>query len=166
MFRKRKTKNAEGKSEGAQRSSADLLRDALSEIGDGKQEMDRRYRSKQKHVDDYEEVVIDPSEREPLSDALMKLTGETHSNRHRLLPEERPSVKLPSDTRKGKGGREEAQQTADEAAKEFRDELRKHGIPERTHYYPATERQQTGEVDRTYRVPRPKGKKRDEQQER
>ncbi len=165
MSRRRRKDKGERKREPDPRSPTDLLRDALTEISEGKEEVDRRYRSKQRHVDDYRELVIKRSERENLSDALMKLTQETHSNRQRLLPEEEPSVKL-SGGIKGQGGRKEAQQTAAEAAKEYREDLRKHGIRERTHYYPATERQQTGEVDRTYDVPPPKSKKRDDRRAR
>ncbi len=166
MSRKRRKDKGERRRDPDSHSPADLLRDALTEISEGKEEVDRRYRSKQRHVDDYSELVIKRSKREPLSDALMKLTQETHNNRQRLLAEERPSVKLSGGVRKGEGGRKEAQRTAAEAAKEFRDELRKHGGRERTHYYPATERQQTGEVDRTYRVPPAKRKKRDDRRAR
>jgi hypothetical protein len=155
MPRRRKKARGDDRSADKPRSSRDLLRDALSEISEGKQEVDRRYGSKQRHVDDYREQVIERSEREDVSDALMRLTEETHGKRDRLLPEQRQRVRLSGEAL----SRDEAQDAAEEAAQEFRDELKKRGGRERTHYYPATERQQTGEVDRTYRVPRQKGKK-------
>jgi hypothetical protein len=158
MPRRRKKARGDDRSADKPRSSRDLLRDALSEISEGKQEVDRRYGSKQRHVDDYREQVIDGADDRPVSEALMRLTEETRGRRDRLLPEERQRVRLSGEAL----SRDEAQQAAEEAAEEFRDDSKKRGARERTHYYPATERQQTGEVDRTYRVPRPKGKKRDD----
>jgi hypothetical protein len=158
MPRRRKKVRGDDKSGDKPRSSRDLLRDALSEISEGKQEVDRRYGSKQRHVDDYREQVIDGADGGPVSEALMRLTEETHGKRDRLLPEQRPRVRLSGEAL----SRDEARQAAEEAAEGFREDLKKRGARERTHYYPATERQQAGEVDRTYRVPPPKGKKRDD----
>lgn len=158
MPRRRKKAGGDDRSGDKPRSSRDLLRDALSEISEGKQEVDRRYGSKQRHVDDYREQVIDGADGRPVSDALMRLTEETHGKRDRLLPEQRQRVRLSGEAL----SRDEAQQAAEEAAEEVREDFKKRGARERTHYYPATERQQTGEVDRTYRVPPPKGKKRDD----
>lgn len=156
MSRRRKGKKPEVKSKGEQSSPADLLRDALSEISEGKQAVDRRYPSKQRHVDEYRELLIRRAEAGEASEALMRLTEEAHRNRERLSPEQRRRVDIPETALDGGG----AQQAAQEAAQQFRDRLRKRGGRERTHYYPATERQQTGEIDRTYRVPRPKAKRR------
>ncbi len=134
----------------------DELRDAISELGFAPVKR-KRDRGKRHHVDDYREVVLNGGAEAGLADALLELTQETHANRSRLLPEERAAVHLPQ----GKtGGRKAAEQEAQQAARDLRDEMNELGVRKRTHYYTALERLQTGEIDRTYDVGEPPDPKR------
>jgi hypothetical protein len=128
-------------------SAADQLRAALHELS--QKPTDRRFRrGRQRRVDDYRELVL-RGEQTPLSEALLELTQETYRNRHRLLEEEPQKLALcehPGEVA------ETAQHLAQEAVHEFREDMRRHGIPGRSHYYSARERRETGEIDRTYTI--------------
>ena len=128
-------------------SAADQLRAALHELSETPQ--DKRFsRGKQRHVDDYRELVL-RKEQPPLSQSLLELTQETHRNRHRLLEEEPEKLALPEEP---KEAGQTAQRRAQAAVRQLREDMRRHGIPERTHYYRARERAETGEIDRTYTI--------------
>jgi hypothetical protein len=150
MFRKKpkdRRKPDQNKESTQPASAADQLRAALHELS--QTPTDRRFRrGQQRHVDDYRELVL-RGEQTPLSEALLELTQETHRNRHRLLEEE--PQKLALCKQPGKAA-ETAQHLAQEAVHEFREDMRRHGIPERSHYYSARERRETGEIDRTYTI--------------
>jgi uncharacterized protein HemY len=148
--RPRSHKPDRNQTEGKPQSAADQLRAALNELSEPPR--DRRLRRhKQHHIDDYRETVLDSSDSTPLSQALLELTEQTHGNRHRLLPEEAPTVKLSG---AGAEDRESAQRRAEKAAQDLRENMKKGGVRERTHYYSATERRETGEIDRTYQIRR------------
>jgi hypothetical protein len=55
-------------------------------------------------------------------------------------------VELP---RKKAGSRNDPQGEATQAVCDLRRRMKKHGLGERTHYYSAVERAETGEIDRT-----------------
>jgi hypothetical protein len=129
-------------------SPADVLRQALEEMQEGEQTSRRAGWRERQHVDDYREVAVDGM-REGLSEALLRLTEEAHTNRDRLLEEQRPKTQLP---RARRGGGEDPQNEAEAAAREIKEEMDRLGIEEQTHYYTARERAETGEVDRTYQV--------------
>lgn len=137
--------------EGRPPSAADQLRAALNELSEPPRDS-RQRRHRQRHVDDYRETVLDGSDSTPLSQALLELTEQTHANRHRLLPEEAPTLKLGRATDENRAS---AQRRAHEAAHDLRENMKKRGVRERTHYYSATERREVGEIDRTYKVPPP-----------
>ena len=149
--RRKSDKPDPNQAEGQPQSAADQLRAALNELSEPPRDS-RLGRHKQHHVDDYRETVLDGSDSTPLSQALLELTEQTHKNRHRLLPEQAPTVKL-SDA--GAQDRESAQRRAEKAAQDLRDNMKKRGVRERTHYYSATERREVGEIDRTYKIPPP-----------
>ena len=139
------------RAEAQPRSAADQLRAALNELSEPPR--DGRLRPhKQRHVDDYRETVLDGNDSTPLSQALLELTEQAHRNRHRLLPKETAIVKLSSE---GEENRASAQRRADKAAQDLRENMKKRGVRERTHYYSATERREVGEIDRTYNIPPP-----------
>ena len=149
--RRKSDKPDRNRAEGQPQSAADQLRAALNELSEPPR--DRRLRRhKQQHIDDYRETVLDGSDSTPLSQALLQLTEQTHGNRHRLLPDEAPTVQL-SDA--GAEDRESAQRTAGKAAQDLRENMKKRGARERTHYYSATERREVGEIDRTYKISPP-----------
>ena len=112
---------------------------------------------KQHHIDDYHEVVLDGAGKEGLADALMALNQQTHANRSRLLPEEAPALRLPQTK---PGSRVDPQAEGTSAARELRKQMKEGGLRERTHYYSAIERAETGEIDRTYELGRPPRRKR------
>ncbi|MCJ7752234.1 MAG: hypothetical protein MUQ65_14300 [Armatimonadetes bacterium] len=149
--RRQSDKPDRNQAEGHPHSAADQLRAALNELSEPPR--DRRLRRhKQHHIDDYRETVLDGSDSTALSQALLELTEQTHGNRRRLLPEEASTVKL-SDA--GAEDRESAQHRAAKAAQDLRENMKKHGVRERTHYYSATEPREVGEIDRTYKIPPP-----------
>jgi len=149
--RRKSDKPDRNQAEGQPRSAADRFRAALNELSEPPR--DRRLgRHKQHHIDDYRETVLDGSDSTPLSQALLELTEQTHGNRHRLLPEEAPTVTL-SDA--GAEDRESARRRAGRAAQDLRENMKKRGVRERTHYYSAAERREVGEIERTYSIPPP-----------
>ncbi len=129
--------------------AGDDLRAALADLTDTPGERGGKHRRKRRHVDDYREHVLDGSDDTPLSQALLNLIQETHRSRHRLLPDEVPTVTLRED-REAK----DPQRLANEATQEIKAEMRRRGVREPTHYYSARERRETGEIDRTYEIGR------------
>jgi hypothetical protein len=134
------------------RRGSGQLRDAITELGIGEPTKRRKQGGKRRHIDDYREVVLDGAAEGGLADALLQLTQQTHADRSRLLPEERPAVELPKAKRRS---RQDVQREAAQAARDLRDQMKEAGIRERTHYYSAVERAETGEIDRTYDLGEP-----------
>jgi len=151
FWRRRRRRKRKASFLGRPRSPAEEMKGALEELRDRRERSRRRTRGRRRHIDDYRELVIEGDERGTLSEALLKLTAESHRNRHLLLAEETRRSELPSESQSGTGPGD-AQAQAERAVEELREDLRKRGAPERTHYYRASERRETGEVDRTYVV--------------
>ena len=149
-WRRRRRRRRAGDA-GRPRSPAEELRAALEELRERKERRRRTRRGKRRHVDDYRELVIEGDRRGALSDALLNLTAESHRNRRLLLAEEKRRTELPAAQQSGTRP-EDAQAQARRAADELREDMRRRGVRERTHYYSASERSETGEVDRTYHV--------------
>jgi hypothetical protein len=144
----------------ASRSPREELRAALEELRDRRERKRGKRRGKQRHVDDYRELVLEASHPGGLSEALLDLTQSTHQNRHRLLGDERPRLELPGGLTGRGGSAEDARRQALRAAREMREEMRKRGVAERAHYYSASERRETGEIERTYKLrPEHKGRR-------
>jgi hypothetical protein len=136
-----------------QLAPADELRAALNDLHSDRQKKQRKHRGKQRHVDDYRELVLDSASTTGFSEALTQLVKESRQNRARLLPEEKPIVSLASTP--DAATRQQAARQAQSAAGDLKQVMAKRGIKERTHYYSATERRETGEIDRTYQIRRP-----------
>ncbi len=130
----------------------DELRAAFNDFQSQHERKQRKRRGKQHHVDDYRELVLDSSSTTGLSEALSQLVTETRQNRARLLPEEKPIISLAGGT--NTSNRKEAAREAESASKDLKVQMAKRGIEERTHYYSASERRETGEIDRTYEIKR------------
>jgi hypothetical protein len=150
--KKRKKGQARRGSSVAGPAAAEQLRNAIAELGLGEPAGRRKPGGKRRHIDDYRELVLDGTTGDGLADALMDLTQQAHANRRRLLPEERPAMELP---RVKSGSRRDAKREAAKAARDLRDQMKRDGVRERTHYYSAVERAETGEIDRTYDLGRP-----------
>ena len=78
---------------------------------------------------------------------VFELTEDAYQRRERLLPEDRQTIPL-RDDRDAKT----PQGLADTVTAEMTEDMKRLGIAEDTHYYRASERHETGEVDRTYEV--------------
>jgi len=130
-------------------SPAQQLREALEELRDRQQRRKRRRGGKRRHIDDYRELVLDESVPGKMTEALIDLTQAAHRDRRRLVGDEKRRIELPRELGEGKGT-DDPQQRAARAAQALREAMRKKGVAERTHYYPASARSQTGEIDRTY----------------
>ncbi|MFB3883168.1 MAG: hypothetical protein ACE149_18015 [Armatimonadota bacterium] len=102
---------------------------------------------KQRHIDDYRELVLDGAGKDGLADALMALNQQAHANQSRLLPDEPPPVRLATPRR---GSTFDPQAIGTEAARDLRRQMAEAGMDEPTHYYAARERAEVGEIDRTY----------------
>ena len=139
-------------------SPADEIRAAFSEFSEASRLQRPDRRAKRHHVDDYRELVLEEGAGANLSEALSDLTRQTHENRHRLLDEEPPSLSLP----KGKPGEAplDPQREGDIASREIKDDYDRLGVDPPTHYYSAKDRRETGEIDRTYRLDRPRKRRR------
>ena len=112
----------------------------------------RAKKGKQRHIDDYREVVLDGTKPGEFSQALLEVTASSYADRKRLLADEPKRTEL---KRKGSGPAPSAKQVQAEAQREARKlkkAMAKKGVPEREHYYRAGERLEVGEVDRTYDV--------------
>jgi len=157
MFRKKRGRKPARPVDAKPLTAADQIRAAFSEFSEASRLQRRDRRPKRQHVDDYHEVVLDDDAGSDLSQALSDLTEQSRENRHRLLDEEPPTVRLP----KGESGDvPDPQHEADEATREIKDEYDRLGVEPPTHYYSAKERRETGEIDRTYRVDRPPKRRR------
>jgi len=142
----RSGKHVDGPCECKLSSAADKLKAALAYFTGG---AGRKRGKPRRHADDYKEYLLSSSNDTPLSQALFELTEETYQCRHRLLPDEVPSLALRKDR-----AAETPQGVADEATREIEDDMKHLGILGPTHYYSASERRETGEIDRTYDVAR------------
>lgn len=148
------TKGDHDAGEDRPRSAADELRAALDELTAAPSK-DRR---KRRHVDEYREFSVDKHDDSPLSQALFELTQDAYQRRARLLPEEPDTVPLLEDR-----DATTPQHLADTVTDEMNRDMKQLGLTPSTHYYSASERKETGEVDRTYEVnvtPRKGGKPR------
>jgi len=140
--------------EGKRRSAADELRAALTDLAI----TPSKDIGKRRHVDDYREFFVDKRDDSPLSEALSALTQDAYQRRARLLPEEVKTVSLREDR-----DASTPQRLADKMTGEMKRDIKEAGLTPSTHYYSASERKETGEVDRTYEVdptPRKRGKPR------
>lgn len=139
----------------APETPAQQLKSALEELRYGHEHTRKRAKGKQRHIDDYREVVIKGDQSEHMTDALASLTADGYLRRG-VLQEEDNRVNL-------RPGREvsadEIQQEATQASDEIMGEFNRLGETPDEHYYKATERFETGEIDRTYEIEtkRPKG---------
>ncbi|MBN1461741.1 MAG: hypothetical protein JXA57_19600 [Armatimonadetes bacterium] len=140
--------------DGKARSAADELRAALDDLA----VTPSKDLGKRRHVDDYREFFVDGGENNPLSQALSDLTQDAYDRRERLLPEQPKTVPLREDR-----DATTPQRLADKMTGELKRDMKESGLAPSTHYYSASERKETGEVDRTYEVspkPRKGGKSR------
>ena len=136
-------------------SAAEQLREALGELREREDRSKRRRRRKRRHIDDYRELLLDGARPGELSQALLELTAESQRARGRLLSEGGRRVELPTAE-----GEDDVRKRAGRAVGELRAEMKKRGRAARTHHYSATERRETGEIDRTYEVGRGKQRER------
>ncbi len=161
---KRGARNSRGRRPAGEqpRSAAEQLREALQELQERPAARKRRKRhpGERAHIDEYRELVLDAARPGELSRALLELTGTSYRGRHRLVADEVRRVELPVGEKEGSAGHGDVRQTAARAAHEIRERMRKQGIHERTHYYSARERRETGEIDRTYELDRTQGRRR------
>jgi hypothetical protein len=132
---------------------AEELKSAFQQLRD---QRDRRVRKgktgKQRHIDDYRELVLDGTKPGEFSQALLEVTARSYADRKRLLADEPKRTEL---KQKGSGPAPSAKQVQAEAEREARKlkkAMAKKGVPEREHYYPAADRFDAGEIDRTYDV--------------
>lgn len=109
-------------------------------------------RKRKQHIDSYHELQLDGSDPADLPGSLLEVTGQSFADRHRLLPDEATRTKLSPLKGEGEAARRMAAHDLDRASQHVKEDMRKRGTKERTHYYSASERSQTGEVDRTYDV--------------
>jgi len=128
-------------------SPQELLRSAVAELGIREQDPKRLRSRKQRHIDDYRELVVDGAEKVRLSDALMEVAQDSQANRN-LQPDEQVRTALPS--RPAGSTDEESRRDAKKAAREVEQQMGEKWVRSQQHYYKPNERGQTGEVDRTY----------------
>jgi hypothetical protein len=127
---------------------AQQLKSALEELSFGHERARKRMKGKRHHTDDYREVVIKGDQSAHMSDDLASLTADSYLRRG-VLQDEEKRVHL----RPGKKASEaEIQQEATQASDEIMGEYSRLGETPDEHYYKATERFETGEVDRTYAI--------------
>jgi len=140
-------------------SPVEQLRTALGTMHEQYEKHRRKRPGKQRHIDDYRELVI-KTQTGGFSEALLNLTRETHARRHLLVPEDPTRLVLPAKGGKALGPHA-ARREAEQAARDLKQEMDRLGVPERAHYYTPMERLETGEIDRTYQLESgPKGRKR------
>jgi hypothetical protein len=144
--------------QGKQLGSGELLakgeqmREALEKLRQRQEKVRRKHRGKQRHIDDYRELVLRKADPGELPRAMLDLTQQSYADRKRLLPDEPTRLVLPA--RPGAAaGPEGARREAERAAREMKREMERQGRPEPTHYYTYRERLETGEIDRTYKIP-------------
>jgi hypothetical protein len=127
---------------------AQQLKSALEELSYGHERARKQAKGKQRHIDDYRELVIKGDQSEHMTDALASLTADSYLRRG-VLEEEEKRVRLRPEE---KASAEEIQQEATQASDEIMGEYNRLGETPDEHYYKATERFETGEIDRTYEV--------------
>lgn len=141
-------------------SAAQELKGALERLHERQAERKRKgkkkWKPKQRHIDDYWELCLDRTRTDGFADALLDVTASSYVARKRLLADEAPRVELPDRARGAPSTPEQAQQEAARAAEQVKRRRDKKGAPAQEHYYPARERSETGEIDRTYQVDRRK----------
>ena len=121
----------------------------------------KRRKQRKQHIDSYHELNLDGSDPAGLPGSLLEVTGQSFADRHRLLPDEATRTKLSHLKGEGEAARRMAAHDVDRASQHMKEDMRKRGTKERAHYYSASERSETGEVDRTYDVdPEDRPKKR------
>ena len=133
-------------------SPRNQLRRSLEELRDRQEVKKPQGRVERRHVDDYRELSLDGTDPGQLSGALLDLTQRSYTNRDRFESEEKARLRLPQVDAEEEVAAEKLQREAERAVKQAREEMRKRGVKEREHYYSASERSQTGEVDRTYEI--------------
>ena len=124
----------------------------------------RRGKRRKQHIDSYHELQLDGADPADLPGSLLEVTGQSFADRHRLLPDEATRTKLSPLKGEGEAARRMAAHDLDRASQHVKEDMRKRGTKERTHYYSASERSQTGEVDRTYDVVDPEDRPKKRQQ--
>jgi len=119
-----------------------------------RERMDKRNKHlpRQRHIDDFRELRLDGTKAEGLSEALLDLTADSYAKRDPLTGEHRYVLEGHSGVRRGFGSDEDARKAAERAAAKQRQMMRQKGLRDDEHYYRASERRETGEIDRTYQV--------------
>ena len=121
----------------------------------------KRRKQRKQHIDSYHELHLNGVDPADLPGSLLEVTRQSFTDRHRLLADEAKRTKLDPLKGEGEAARRMAARNLDRASQDIKEDSRKRGTKERTHYYSASERSQTGEVDRTYDVdPEDRPKKR------
>jgi hypothetical protein len=100
-----------------------------------------------KHTDDSHDLVITPENSADPTSALLDLTAQSYADRKQYDAGEKVRVELAS---AGERSPEDTQSEAERASQAHVADMKKKGVKLREHYYSATERSQTGEIDRTY----------------
>jgi hypothetical protein len=127
---------------------AQQLKSALEELSYGHERARKRMKGKQRHTDDYRELVIKGDQAVHMTDALASLTADSYLRRGVLQDEEKRVHLRP----KEKASEAEIQQEATQASDEIMGEYNRLGETPDEHYYKAIERFEAGEVDRTYEI--------------
>lgn len=121
----------------------------------------RRGKLRKQHIDSYHELQLDGADPADLPRSLLEVTNQSFADRRRLLADEATRTKLSPLKGEGEAARRMAAHDLDRASQHMKEDMRRRGAKERAHYYSASERSQTGEVDRTYDVdPEDRPKKR------
>jgi hypothetical protein len=132
---------------------AQELKSAFQQLRD---ERDRRMRKgkkgKQRHIDDYRELVLDGTKPGEFSQALLEVTARSYADRKRLLADEPERTELKQKRPGPAPSPKQLQAEAEREARKLKKAMAKKGVREREHYYRAGERLEVGEVDRTYDV--------------
>lgn len=127
---------------------AQQLKSALEELSYGHERARKQAKGKQRHIDDYREVVIKGDQSEHMTEALASLTADSYLRRGSLQEEEERASLRPGK----EASPEEIQQQATQASDQIMGEYNRLGETPDEHYYKATERFETGEIDRTYEI--------------
>ncbi len=112
----------------------------------------KKHLRERRHVDDFREFRLDGTKTEGFSEALLDLTADSYAKRDPLMGERRHVVDGHPGASKGFDSDEDARNAAQRAAAKQRRVMRQKGLRDEEHYYRAGERQETGEIDRTYQV--------------
>jgi hypothetical protein len=98
--------------------------------------------------------VLDGTRPEKLPESLLDLTKLSYRARQHLAAQEESRVELPSTAEDPETARAKLRRQAENATQHVKEDMRKKGLAERDHYYSASERSQTGEIDGTYDLDR------------